>query len=169
MNFSISITWSQQTKQLKTKKVFLISLFIELFNKIWISQHSRCIFHCSKLKIRRWRRLWPETNLVLKTTCKHEIQLENMKYNLKTWHSTLNNIDKNLKTFLLSSTQSICSMFMSISIPDFFSLSISFFSWKYFWASKEVHWKKLIDSLFLKLPWPGHQQCRGPSPYYSWL
>ena len=34
------------------------------------------------------------------------------------------------ETFLLSSTQSICSIFISMSIPDFFSLSISFFSWK---------------------------------------
>ena len=69
------------------------------------------------------------------------------------------------ETFLLSSTQSICSMLISMSIPDFFNLSMSFFSWKYNCPSKKVPKGDFVKNL----PWPGRQQYRGPSPCCSWL
>ena len=82
--------------------------------------------------IHRWKRPLPET--------KHIVSIQMIKDEMKPVFLLIcanDNMQSHKmivkikgETFLLSSTQSICSIFISMSIPDFFSLSISFFSWK---------------------------------------
>ena len=82
--------------------------------------------------IHRWKRPLPET--------KHIVSIQMIKDEMKPVFLLIcanDNMQSHKmivkikgETILLSSTQSICSIFISMSIPDFFSLSISFFSWK---------------------------------------